>query len=71
MPWPVNQHSERHAVGGVDVEKQGMGRTKQQLDALMHTESVGAESAEEIFDHQFRRRFIELINKTAQSNNRT
>jgi hypothetical protein len=43
---------------------------KQQLDALMHTESVGAESAEEIFDHQFRRRFIELINKTAQSNNR-
>ena len=44
---------------------------KQQLDALMHTERVGAESAEEIFDHQFRRRFIELINKTAQSNNRT
>ena len=41
---------------------------KRQLDALMHDESVGAESIDEIFDAQFRRRFTELINQTAQRN---
>jgi len=40
---------------------------KRQFDAL-RGESVGAESIEEIFDIQFRRRFTELINKTAQRN---
>ena len=40
---------------------------KYQFDALVH-ESVGAESIDEIFDDQFRRRFVELINQTAQRN---
>ena len=41
---------------------------KRQFDALMHDESVAAESIEEIFDVQFRRRFTELINRTAKRN---
>jgi len=41
---------------------------KLDFDALMHDESVSAESIEEIFDIQFRRRFTELINQTAQRN---
>jgi hypothetical protein len=41
---------------------------KRQFDALMHDQSVGAESIDEIFDVQFRRRFVELINQTAQRN---
>jgi hypothetical protein len=44
---------------------------KRQFDALMHDESVGAESIDEIFDVQFRRRFTELINQTAQRNSTT
>jgi hypothetical protein len=40
---------------------------KYQFDALVH-ESAGAESIDEIFDDQFRRRFFELINQTAQRN---
>jgi hypothetical protein len=45
---------------------------KRQFDALVHDESVGcAESIDEIFDTQFRRRFIELINQTAQRNSTT
>ena len=41
---------------------------KHQFDALVHDESAGAESIDEIFDDQFRRRFSELINQTAQRN---
>jgi hypothetical protein len=44
---------------------------KRQFDALMHVihhESAGAESIDEIFDVEFRRRFAELINRTAQRN---
>jgi hypothetical protein len=41
---------------------------KHQFDALTHDESVRAESIEEIFDAQFRRRFTELINQTARLN---
>jgi hypothetical protein len=44
---------------------------KHQFDALVHDESVGAESIDEIFDVQFRRRFTELINQTAQRNSTT
>ena len=40
---------------------------KYQFDALVH-ESAGAESIDEFFDDQFRRRFSELINQTAQRN---
>jgi len=39
---------------------------KRQFDALTHDESAGAQSIEEIFDVEFRRRFTELINQTAQ-----
>jgi len=38
---------------------------------LVHDESVGAESIDDIFDAQFRRRFVELINQIAQRNNTT
>jgi|SoiMethySBSTD1v2_1073268.scaffolds.fasta_scaffold4242727_1 hypothetical protein len=41
---------------------------KRQFDALVHDEGVDAESIEEIFDVQFRRRFTELIDRTAQRN---
>jgi hypothetical protein len=41
---------------------------KRQFSALMHDESAGAESVEEILDVQFRRRFAELITQTAQRN---
>ena len=37
---------------------------KDQFDALVHDESVGADGIEEIiFDTEFRRRFTELINR--------
>jgi hypothetical protein len=38
---------------------------KDQFDALIHDESVGADSIEKIFDVQFRRRFAELLNRAA------
>jgi hypothetical protein len=41
---------------------------KRQFDALMHNESAGVESLDEIFDVEFRCRFAELINQTAQRN---
>lgn len=43
---------------------------ERQFDALTHDDdSVGrADSIDEIFDVQFRRRFTELINQTAQRN---
>jgi hypothetical protein len=45
---------------------------KRQFDALTHDDSVGCvESIDEIFDVQFRRRFTELINQTAQHNSTT
>ena len=45
---------------------------KRQFDALMHDDDDNvAESIDEIFDVQFRRRFIELINQTAQRNSTT
>jgi hypothetical protein len=44
---------------------------KRQFDALVHDESGGAESIEKIFDVRFSRRFSELINQTAERNNRT
>ena len=36
---------------------------KQQFDALAHEESADADSIEEIFNMEFRRRFGELINQ--------
>ncbi|MGA7100773.1 MAG: hypothetical protein WB019_10940 [Pseudolabrys sp.] len=38
---------------------------KRQFDALVHDETA-AESIEEIFDVEFRRRFAELITQTAR-----
>jgi hypothetical protein len=38
---------------------------KEQFDALVHDESVGADSIEKIFDVQFCRRFAELLNRAA------
>ena len=39
---------------------------KQQFDALADEESADADSIEEIFDMEFRRRFGELINQTRE-----
>ncbi|MGA7334221.1 MAG: hypothetical protein WBX77_21190 [Pseudolabrys sp.] len=39
---------------------------KQQFDALADEESPDADSLEEIFDMEFRRRFGELINQTRE-----
>ena len=39
---------------------------KQQFDALADEESPDADSIEEIFDMEFRRRFAELINQTRE-----
>jgi hypothetical protein len=44
------------------------GTLQRELDALMRDESTGAQSIEEIFDVEFRRRFADLINQTAQRN---
>ena len=44
---------------------------KQQFDALADEESPDADSIEEIFDMEFRRRFGELINQTAHHRRRT
>ena len=41
---------------------------KRQFDALILDDSLSAENIEEILDVQFRRRFTELINQTAQRN---
>ena len=52
----------------VDPKTSEWNLLKHQFDALMHDGSVGAESIDEIFDAQFRRRFTELINQTARRN---
>jgi hypothetical protein len=39
---------------------------KQQFDALVHEGSPDADSIEEIFDMEFRRRFGELVNQTRE-----
>jgi len=44
---------------------------KHQFDALVHDESVGAESIDEILDAQVRGRFADLINQAAQRNSTT
>ena len=41
---------------------------KRQFDALVQNECTSAESIDEILDLQFRRRFSELIEQTAQRN---
>jgi len=41
---------------------------KRQFDALVHDESMDADSMENIVDDPFRYRFTELINQTAQRN---
>jgi hypothetical protein len=38
---------------------------KRQFDALVHDESVDADSIAKILDEQVRRRFVELINRAA------
>lgn len=43
---------------------------KHQFEALVHDESVGADSIEEILDVQFRRRFAELIKRVTNRGRR-
>ena len=44
---------------------------KRQFDALAQDESAGAASIDEILDVEFRRRFTELISRTARRNSKT
>jgi hypothetical protein len=44
---------------------------KHQFDALVHDESVDADSLETILDAEFHRRFAELINRVASSQKQT
>ena len=44
---------------------------KHQFDALVHDESANARNVEKTFDEQIRRRFAELINRTADPGSRT
>ena len=44
---------------------------QRQFDALVRDDGAGPDSIDEIFDVQFRRRFAELINQTAQRNSTT
>jgi hypothetical protein len=44
---------------------------KSQFDALVQDESVDPDRVEKMFDDQFRRRFAELINRTAERKSRT
>ncbi|MGE5164301.1 MAG: hypothetical protein ACM3TN_19050 [Alphaproteobacteria bacterium] len=41
---------------------------KQQFDELVHDEARAADSIEDVFDAEFRRRFVELINHIASKN---
>ena len=52
----------------VDPKTNEWNLLKHQFDALADEESAGADSVEEIFDREFRRRFTELINQTARRN---
>jgi hypothetical protein len=63
---PVSEflkYIKRHMLNRVTKESNLL---KQQFDELVHDESVAANSIEEIFDIQFRRRFAELITQTAR-----
>lgn len=44
---------------------------KNQFDALVQDEGVGADSIEKIFDAEFHRRFADLINRVADRHSRT
>jgi hypothetical protein len=44
---------------------------KDQFDVLVHDESVGSDSIENIFNDQFHRRFAELINRVTERNSKT
>jgi len=44
---------------------------KRQFDALAQEGSADAESIDEILDIEFRRRFTELISRTARRNSKT
>ena len=52
----------------VDPKTDEWNLLKHQFDTLAHDVSAGADSIEEIFDTEFRRRFTELINQTARRN---
>jgi hypothetical protein len=44
---------------------------KHQFDALVHNETLDADSIEKTLDYQVRRRFVELINRAAKPSNGT
>jgi hypothetical protein len=56
----------RGGLMSVDPKTNEWNLLKHQFNALVHDESAGADSIEEIFDTEFCRRFTELINQTAQ-----
>ena len=70
-PISVGQHfRRRHVERWVSITNE-WNLLKHQFDALMHDESVSADSIEKIFDDRFCRRFAELINRAADRHSRT
>jgi hypothetical protein len=70
--WPAKCRADAINVEASMSKANAWDLLKRQFDALMHDDSVGcAESIDDIFDVQFRHRFTELINQTAQRNSTT
>ena len=59
------------SFGGAMSKANEWNLIKRQFDELVRDESGPADSIEEIFDSQFRRRFAELITQTARRNSAT
>jgi hypothetical protein len=71
--WPDRRRATVQApsCGGVMSKTNEWNLLRHRFDELAQDESAGGESIEEIFDVQFRRRFAELINQTAERNSTT
>jgi hypothetical protein len=70
-PINVGQHCRLRPVEASMSRTNEWDVLKRQFDVLVRGESLGAESIDEILDVQFRRRFAELIDQTAQRNSTT
>jgi hypothetical protein len=62
---PAEQHRKR----ANEFRAKEWSSLKHQFDELVHDESVGADSIEQIFDAEFHRRFAELINRVRTAKN--
>ena len=66
-----NDHKRRaEEIEKSDLQINEWNVLKDQFDALVRDQSAHAETIEELFDAQFRRRFSELILQTARQSSR-